>query len=108
MPFGRRKSNADTLENEAITGPSFRVLERTEVAPGKSFEAGARYAAGKPHSISSSKPIVSDLRVDDNLFADFKTNRYVICYFQFLAFQSDRITSIVWLWNASFLQVSLG
>lgn len=75
MPFGRRKSNADTLENEAITGPSFRVLERTEVAPGKSFEAGARYAAGKPHSISSSKPIVSDLRVDDNLFADFKTNR---------------------------------
>lgn len=90
VPFGRRKSNADNLENEAITGPSFRVLERTEVAPGKSFDGGARYAAGKSHSISS-KPIVSDLRVDDSLFADLKTNRYVLCYFRLLSFQSYRI-----------------
>jgi hypothetical protein len=74
VAFGRRKSTADNLDNEAIAEPSFRVLDRSEVAPGKSFDGGARFAA-KTHTFP--KHSVSDIRVEDNLFADLKpqTNR---------------------------------
>lgn len=75
VAFGRRKSTADNLENEAIAEPSFRVLERTQVASGKSFDGGARFITGKTHTFP--KHSVSDIRVEDNLFADLKTNRYV-------------------------------
>lgn len=75
VAFGRRKSPANDLGNDVIAGPSFRVLDRSEVAPGKSFDGGARLAA-KSHAYA--KHSVSDIRVEeDNLFADLKpqTNR---------------------------------
>ncbi len=74
VAFGRRKSTADNLDNDVIAGPSFRVLDRSEVAPGKSFDGGASFAA-KTHTYA--KHSVSDIKVEDNLFADLKpqTNR---------------------------------
>jgi hypothetical protein len=75
VAFGRRKSSADNLENAAVTGPSFRVLERTEVVGSKPFEGGMRVAA-VTHSIQH-RPTGSDVTVDDNMFADLKSNRYV-------------------------------
>jgi hypothetical protein len=80
VPFGRRKSTADNLENASpIAEPSFRVLERSEVTPGKSFDGGARLGT-RTHTV----PIVpktsgSDMIVDDNIFADLKSNRCVTC-----------------------------
>ncbi|KAK4192621.1 hypothetical protein QBC35DRAFT_196930 [Podospora australis] len=72
VTFGRRKSTADSLENAAVTGPSFRVLERTEVAGVKSFDGGVRSAA-KTHAMH--KSTASEITVDDNIFADLKPNR---------------------------------
>lgn len=72
--FVKRKSTADSLENVAVTGPSFRVLERTEVSGGKSFDGGVRLT-GKPHGAHRSTP--SEVTVEDNIFADLKPNRYV-------------------------------
>lgn len=74
VAFGRRKSTADNLDNDVITEPSFRVLDRSEVAPVKSFDGGARFAA-KAHTFANHS--VSDIKVEDNLFADLKpqTNR---------------------------------
>lgn len=74
VAFGRRKSSADNLENAAVTGSSFRVLERTEVVGSKPFDGGMRVAA-VTHSIHRSTG--SDVTVDDNIFADLKSNRYV-------------------------------
>lgn len=68
VAFGRRKSTADTLENAPV-GPSFRVLERTEVAVGKSFDGGARLSA-KTHHLP--KTSVENINVEDNIFADLK------------------------------------
>ncbi|KAB5580784.1 hypothetical protein GE09DRAFT_451498 [Coniochaeta sp. 2T2.1] len=78
LALGRRKSTADNLDNDVIAEPSFRVLDRSEVASpaGKSFDGGAAFAAAKSHSYS--KHSVSDIKVEeDNLFADLKpqTNR---------------------------------
>jgi hypothetical protein len=72
--FGRRKSTADNLENAPVPGSSFRVLERTEVVGSKPFDGGARLSA-TTHSLHRSTG--SDLTVDDNIFADLKSNRYV-------------------------------
>lgn len=72
--FVKRKSTADSLENVAVTGPSFRVLERTEVSGGKSFDGGVRLT-GKPHGAHRST--ASEVTVEDNIFADLKPNRYV-------------------------------
>jgi hypothetical protein len=74
VAFGRRKSTADNLENAAVTGSSFRVLERTEVVGSKPFDGGVRLAA-MTHSLHKSTG--SDVTVDDNIFADLKSNRYV-------------------------------
>ena len=74
VAFGRRRSTADTLENAAPTGPSFRVLERAEVVSSKPFDGGVRLTA-TTHSLH--KPTVSEVAVDDNIFADLKSNRYV-------------------------------
>lgn len=75
VAFGRRKSTANNLDNDVIAAPSFRVLDRSEVAPGKSFDGGAGFAA-RSHAAKHS---VSDIKVveEDNLFADLKphTNR---------------------------------
>lgn len=76
--FGKRKSTAES-END-IAAPSFRVLDRSEVAEGngKSFDGGVRLSA-KTHTLP--KTTVSDLMVDDNIFADFKPkNRYVFIH----------------------------
>ncbi|KAI1096068.1 hypothetical protein F5B19DRAFT_437725 [Rostrohypoxylon terebratum] len=70
----RRKSTAAEDPNGPIAEPSFRVLERSEVTSGKSFDGGARLArmtaaAPKPNHIHS------DLVAEDNLFAGLKNNR---------------------------------
>ncbi|KAK0737697.1 hypothetical protein B0T21DRAFT_170617 [Apiosordaria backusii] len=70
--FVKRKSTADSLENVTVTGPSFRVLERTEVSGVKSFDGGVRLT-GKPHAMHRST--ASEITVDDNIFADLKSNR---------------------------------
>lgn len=75
VAFGRRKSAADSLENVPAAEPSFRVLERAEVVNGKSFDGGARLAARTHHLPQTS---VSGISIEDNIFADLKTNRYVI------------------------------
>ncbi|KAK4155367.1 hypothetical protein C8A00DRAFT_13605 [Chaetomidium leptoderma] len=72
VAFGRRRSTADNSENAAVTGPSFRVLERTEVVGSKPFDGGVRLAA-VTHSLHKSTG--SDVTVDDNIFADVKSNR---------------------------------
>lgn len=74
VAFGRRKSTADNLENVSIAQPSFRVLDRSQVGAQNSFDGGARLAA-RAHTYS--KASLSDIVVEDNLFADLKTNRYV-------------------------------
>ncbi|KAK4224609.1 hypothetical protein QBC38DRAFT_14334 [Podospora fimiseda] len=70
----RRKSTADSLENAAPSGPSFRVLDRTEVSGGKSFDGGVSLA-NKTHVVH--KSLGSDLAVEENMFADLKSSRYV-------------------------------
>ena len=77
VAFGRRRSTVDNPENAPLAEPSFRVLERNQVAvaPGKSFDGGARLAARTQHLAKSS--ISSQLAAEDNIFADLKTNRYV-------------------------------
>jgi hypothetical protein len=75
VAFGKRKSTAnDGSQDGQIPGPSFRVLERTEVSGGKSFDGGARLSrvAEGPLPKSYSQPV---LRVEDNMFADLKMNR---------------------------------
>ncbi|KAK5651744.1 hypothetical protein OQA88_11706 [Cercophora sp. LCS_1] len=73
VAFGRRKSTADNLDNASpVAEPSFRVLERSEVSGGKSFDGGVRLAT-KPHL--GHKPAGSDITVEDNIFADLKSNR---------------------------------
>lgn len=73
VAFGRRKSsNADSLEHAAATGPSFRVLERSEVVGVKTFDGSARLST-TTHVLH--KPTGSDVTIDDNIFADIKSNR---------------------------------
>jgi hypothetical protein len=76
VAFGRRKSTAtaeDFQDAQVAAGPSFRVLERSEVAGGKSFDGGARLsrAAGQ-----MPRTTVTDLPMEENMFADLKSNRY--------------------------------
>ncbi|KAK1828208.1 hypothetical protein QBC39DRAFT_156321 [Podospora conica] len=71
VPFGRRKSGADNFENVAPAESSFRVLERSQVVPGKSFDGGAPPVAQRPQPKRSG----SDVTVDDNIFAGLKSNR---------------------------------
>ena len=90
LALGRRKSTADNLDNDVIAEPSFRVLDRAEIAPpGKSFDGGAAFVAAKSHSYS--KHSVSDIKGEDNMFADLKphTNRYV--------FPSPPLPVITWV-----------
>lgn len=80
--FGKRKSAIEG-ENDAAT-PSFRVLDRTEVADGnvgRSFDGGARLSA-KTHVLP--RTTVADVSsYDDNIFSEFKpnTHRYVVSCF---------------------------
>ncbi|TPX17474.1 uncharacterized protein E0L32_003117 [Thyridium curvatum] len=72
VPFGRRRSTADSLDNGAVAEPTFRVLDRNEVSNGKSFDGGARMAA-KGHALARAS--VSNISVEDNIFANLNTNR---------------------------------
>jgi hypothetical protein len=71
VTFGRRKSTADNLDNAPVT-PSFRVLERSEVAGAKQVDGGV-----KPVNQGLHRPTGSDVTFEDNIFADLKPNRYV-------------------------------
>ncbi|KAL7629197.1 hypothetical protein AAE478_000717 [Parahypoxylon ruwenzoriense] len=74
----RRKSTAAEDPNGPIAEPSFRVLERSEVSSGKSFDGGARFAkmtAPSPASAPPPKSNMPDLAAEDNLFAGLKNNR---------------------------------
>ncbi|KHN95372.1 uncharacterized protein MAM_06876 [Metarhizium album ARSEF 1941] len=76
VAFAKRKSAADVHENAPIApqdAPSFRVIERSEIESGRSFDGGARMAR-----TSRSFPVKTnlvDLGVEDNMFADLKINR---------------------------------
>ncbi|KAF3762308.1 hypothetical protein M406DRAFT_341546 [Cryphonectria parasitica EP155] len=69
--FGKRRSTAEG-DNE-VPPPSFRVLDRSEVAEGngKSFDGGVRLSA-KTHVLP--RTTVSDISYEDNIFADLKPN----------------------------------
>ncbi|KAK5987366.1 hypothetical protein PT974_11493 [Cladobotryum mycophilum] len=72
VAFAKRRSNTDETENVDVTPPvqpSFRVLERNDFVPGKSFDGGARMARATTALLP--KP---DFHVEDNMFADLKTN----------------------------------
>ncbi|KAI2473532.1 hypothetical protein F4781DRAFT_419331 [Annulohypoxylon bovei var. microspora] len=68
----RRKSTAED-PNGPIAEHSFRVLERSEVSNGKSFDGGARLA--RMTAAAPRHTIHSDLVAEDNLFAGMKNNR---------------------------------
>ncbi|ROT36985.1 hypothetical protein SODALDRAFT_314725 [Sodiomyces alkalinus F11] len=75
--FGRRKSSAaeEDLQNAQTTGePSFRVLTRTEVGNGRTFDGGAKLA--KATTLPIHRPSLSQASMEDNMFAALKTNRY--------------------------------
>ncbi|KAI1143366.1 hypothetical protein F5Y05DRAFT_150488 [Hypoxylon sp. FL0543] len=69
----RRKSTAAEDPNGPIAEHSFRVLERSEVSSGKSFDGGARLA--RMAAAAAPKPTGPDLAAEDNLFAGLKNNR---------------------------------
>jgi hypothetical protein len=80
--FNRRRSaaTADDLQNVQMTAPeqsSFRVIERTDLPSGKTFDGGARLARAAGHTLPRPNTMV-DLSAEDNMFADLKGNRYVI------------------------------
>jgi hypothetical protein len=63
-----------TEDQNGPVEPSFRVLERSDAAPGKSFDGGMRMTkAGGPMP----RTTLHDVQMDDNIFADTKNNRYV-------------------------------
>jgi hypothetical protein len=76
VAFTKRKSAADAAENAPMTPqetPSFRVIERSELENGRSFDGGARMArASKSFPVKTS---LVDLGQEDNMFADLKINR---------------------------------
>ncbi|KAK2593387.1 hypothetical protein QQS21_008918 [Conoideocrella luteorostrata] len=76
VAFAKRKSAADILENAPMTSPdtpSFRVIERTEINSGRSFDGGARMA--RASKSFPPKTNLLDLGAEDNMFADLKVNR---------------------------------
>jgi hypothetical protein len=83
VAFSKRKSTADEFENVDLTAAppaaaqsSFRVLERNQQTNTNSFSGGARMAMAKSATTNTLlKPTTHDNADDDNIFADFKTNR---------------------------------
>lgn len=75
--FSRRKSTADEVQNALITPTeqqsSFRVIERNDVANGKSFDGGARLARASGTHLT--RPGHHELEQDDNMFAHLKGDR---------------------------------
>jgi hypothetical protein len=79
VAFSRRKSaaTAEEFQNAQVAAPeqsSFRVIERTELPGGKSFDGGARLARASGTPLPRPNTMV-DLSMDDNIFADMKGNR---------------------------------
>ncbi|CAK7568105.1 MAG: hypothetical protein SEPTF4163_006088 [Sporothrix epigloea] len=75
VAFNRRKSTADNLDNATVAGPSFRVLDRSEVVSGsKNFDAtpSARRAV-KSQSVPNTLMVVEP--EEDNIFANINVNR---------------------------------
>jgi hypothetical protein len=75
VAFSKRKSAADVLENAPRTSPeapSFRVIERSEIETGRSFDGGARMSKSKSFPVKTN---LVDLGAEDNMFADLKINR---------------------------------
>ncbi|GAB0136476.1 hypothetical protein EsDP_00004777 [Epichloe bromicola] len=76
VAFAKRKSASDALDNVPTTSPdtpSFRVIERSEIESGRSFDGGARMA--KTSKLFPPKTNLLDLGAEDNMFADLKVNR---------------------------------
>ncbi|GAB1311200.1 hypothetical protein MFIFM68171_01410 [Madurella fahalii] len=74
VAFTRRKSTADAIDNAAATGPSFRVLDRSEVLGSKAFDGGVKLATTTT-TRALHRPTRSDVTAEDNIFADLKPNR---------------------------------
>ncbi|KAG5927791.1 hypothetical protein E4U53_002801 [Claviceps sorghi] len=76
VAFTKRKSASDGLDNVPLSSsdvPSFRVIDREELANGRSFDGGARMRrASKSFPPKSS---LLDLGAEENMFADLKVNR---------------------------------
>ncbi|OAA49412.1 hypothetical protein NOR_01335 [Metarhizium rileyi] len=76
VAFTKRKSAADVHENIPVTpqeAPSFRVIERSEIQSGRSFDGGARMT--RTSKTFPVKTNLVDLGAEDNMFADLKINR---------------------------------
>lgn len=76
VAFSKRKPAAEEFEHVPITPPeqqSFRVMERKDVANGRSFDGGARMA--RASAATTPKPAFLDLNAEENMFADLKANR---------------------------------
>ncbi|OAA53770.1 hypothetical protein SPI_09215 [Niveomyces insectorum RCEF 264] len=74
--FNRRKSTADNSENAAVAGPSFRVLDRAEVAVGgRNFDAPPSHRAPIKSQTVPTVLSAMDAPDDDNIFAGLKINR---------------------------------
>lgn len=67
----RRKSTVIEDQNGPVE-PSFRVLERSDASPGKSFDGGVRMMKA---SGSAPRTTLHDITMEDNLFVDMKNNR---------------------------------
>ncbi|KAG5926971.1 hypothetical protein E4U42_002749 [Claviceps africana] len=76
VAFTKRKSASDGLDNVPLSSsdaPSFRVIDRQEVANGRSFDGGARMR--RASKSFPPKPSLLDLGAEENMFADLKVNR---------------------------------
>ncbi|KAF7540995.1 hypothetical protein G7054_g925 [Neopestalotiopsis clavispora] len=72
FPVNFRRRSTVTEDQNGPVEPSFRVLERSDAAPGKSFDGGMRMTkAGGPMP----RTTLHDVQMDDNIFADTKNNR---------------------------------
>ncbi|KAK8055380.1 hypothetical protein PG993_000607 [Apiospora rasikravindrae] len=72
FPVNFRRKSQVTEDHDAPVESSFRVLERTEVGPGKSFDGGARLMKATG---AVPKTTLSEITADDNIFANMKSNR---------------------------------
>ncbi|KJZ76541.1 hypothetical protein HIM_03877 [Hirsutella minnesotensis 3608] len=75
VAFSKRKSAADDF-SQSLQSPeqsSFRVIERHDVANGKSFDGGARLTRASGNL--TPKPHLTELHAEENMFADLKANR---------------------------------
>ncbi|KAI1107897.1 hypothetical protein F4804DRAFT_3977 [Jackrogersella minutella] len=76
VTFRRKSTAAEDPNGPVAEQHSFRVLERSEVSNGKSFDGGARLAKMTAAAVAAPKPNnIPELAMEDNLFAGLKNNR---------------------------------